>query len=63
MATRYAWVLNLDGDLELARGPGYCPTAGVRRALAASRPCAQRSCSPIATCASTTTLPPAPRAG
>jgi hypothetical protein len=34
MATRYAWVLNLDGDLELARGPGYCPTAGVRRALA-----------------------------
>ena len=35
MATRYAWVLNLDADLELAHGHGYTPSASVARATAA----------------------------
>jgi hypothetical protein len=35
MDARYAWVLNLDADLELAHGPGYAPSASVARATAA----------------------------
>ena len=35
MAARYAWVLNLDADLELARGEGYTPSASVARNVAA----------------------------
>jgi hypothetical protein len=35
VVTRYAWVLNLDADLELAHGAGYAPTASVARATAA----------------------------
>ena len=35
MAARYAWVLNLDADLELAHGEGYTPKANVARATAA----------------------------
>jgi hypothetical protein len=35
MDPRYAWVLNLDADLELARGAGYSPSAGVARATEA----------------------------
>ncbi|HEY1959375.1 MAG TPA: hypothetical protein VGH28_27380 [Polyangiaceae bacterium] len=35
MATRVAWLLNLDADLELARGKGYAPSASVTRAVAA----------------------------
>jgi len=34
MATRTAWVLNLDADLELAVGPRYTPTNAVRAAMA-----------------------------
>ncbi len=33
MAARYAWVLNLDADLELAAGRTYTPTASVARAV------------------------------
>ena len=33
MDPRYAWVLNLDADLELARGAGYSPSSGVARAM------------------------------
>jgi hypothetical protein len=33
MAARFAWVLNLDADLELAAGPGYAPTASVLRSM------------------------------
>ncbi len=34
MATdRFAWVLNLDADLELAMGPGYTPRRSVREAM------------------------------
>lgn len=32
MEARYAWVLNLDADLELAHGEGYTPSASVARA-------------------------------
>jgi hypothetical protein len=35
MVARYAWVLNLDSDLELAHGAGYTPTASVARRAAA----------------------------
>jgi len=35
MDPRYAWVLNLDAELELGRGAGYSPSAGVARAMAA----------------------------
>ena len=35
MATRLAWVLNLDADLELGAGPGYEPRKGVRLAMRA----------------------------
>jgi hypothetical protein len=35
MVARYAWVLNLDADLELAHGEGYTPTASVARNVAA----------------------------
>jgi hypothetical protein len=35
MATRTAWVLNLDADLELAHGEGYTPSASVARNVAA----------------------------
>lgn len=35
MGARTAWVLNLDADLELARGPGYAPSASVARRAAA----------------------------
>jgi len=35
MVARYAWVLNLDAELELAHGAGYTPTASVARATAA----------------------------
>ncbi len=34
MATRVAWVLNLDADLELASGERYAPTNAVRAAMA-----------------------------
>ncbi len=34
MVARYAWVLNLDADFELAHGAGYTPTASVARATA-----------------------------
>ena len=34
MVARSAWVLNLDADLELARGPGWAPSASVARAAA-----------------------------
>ena len=34
MEARYAWVLNLDADLELAHGEGYTPAASVLRASA-----------------------------
>ncbi len=33
MVARYAWVLNLDADLELAHGAGYTPRASVERAM------------------------------
>jgi len=33
MATRTAWVLNLDADLELAAGPRYAPTRAVLEAM------------------------------
>lgn len=35
MVVRRAWLLNLDADLELARGPSYRPTSNVRTAMAA----------------------------
>jgi len=35
MVGRFAWVLNLDADLELARGPAYAPSASVARATSA----------------------------
>jgi hypothetical protein len=38
MATRYAWVLNLDAEAELTRPLGYHPTARMRQTLAAVRP-------------------------
>ena len=34
MEARYAWVLNLDADLELAHGDGYTPSASVARNVA-----------------------------
>ena len=37
MAARFAWVLNLDADLELAHGEGYTPTASVRAPRRRSR--------------------------
>jgi hypothetical protein len=39
MATRFAWVLNLDADLELAEGSRYTPTSRVESAM---RPHAER---------------------
>ena len=35
MASRLAWVLNLDADLELEAGEGYAPSKSVRRAMGA----------------------------
>jgi hypothetical protein len=37
MATRYAWVLNLDAEMELTRPLGYNPTARVRDSLSRFR--------------------------
>lgn len=33
MATRRAFLLNLDADVEMERGPGYAPTDALRRAM------------------------------
>jgi hypothetical protein len=35
MAARFAWVLNLDADLELGAGAGYQPTSAVKNAMRA----------------------------
>jgi hypothetical protein len=40
---RFAWVLNLDADLELAEPQGYTPKARVREAMAAFVPALARS--------------------